>query len=115
VHTKFNHGKGKIISEMKNLNPPYENSQVEHPLLIKIEGKSIEMQKKKLIDRSDSITVCVGDNYDSNDKLFAKEKLKENNFMKGNKITEDKNKLLLNNKINAINKIGETISNDFIY
>ncbi len=89
---------------------------MEQPLLIKIEGKSIEQkQKKKLPDRKDSITFIAEDNYDSNQKLMPKEKFKENNFMKTNKKADEIDKVDLNNKINAGNKIKGTITNDFIY
>jgi len=91
------------------------NNPIEQPLLIKIEGKSNEMQNKKLLERNDSITNFALENYDSNKNILVKEKLKANNFLKSNKNSDEKNKILFNNKKDAINKIEETNGNDFIY
>lgn len=104
-----------MVNEKENMILYEKNNQVEHPLLIKIEGKSNEMQKKELLDRNDSITVLAHDNYDSNNKLLDKENLKENNFFKGNKNVDRKNKTVLNNEINARNKLGDPSGDDFIY
>lgn len=92
-----------------NLNP------IDQPLLIKIEGKSNELIHDKFLKKNDSFSDFNLENYDSNKNLMVKEKLKENNFLKSNKNAEDKNKLILNNEINAKNKFDETSVNEFIY
>lgn len=93
-------------------------THIEQPKLIKIEGKSIEMQKRKLLN-NDSVNISC-ENYDTNNNLILKEKLKENNFLKSNKNAEDKNKHAIgnnnfkNNKINK-NKFEDSSANDFLY
>lgn len=83
---KFANIKNTILnaSSEKEFNNIQKNDLIKNAKVIKVEGKSTEMMKKKLLSKNNSLNYLC-ENYETNNNLLNKDKFKENNFFKKNR------------------------------